>query len=259
MGETVGEGMTTQVPLSRRLPLGQVQTGPLGLSRQSHSHFLRSQGLVTAESGEGNAEGWGGDPQPSLASDNSPAAPGHPPHHGDVLQLPKPCARPPMSWGHPLIACHGSWPPLNPPPSPLPPCSPHPDAPHFGQGKLSGCVPSCPKLRQRSPHPLAPRIGDQALGTSLPPPPPGSRVGVPGPARTLWLLVLVVEHNIGGVVEARGQAGDSLVPKLVDLEDAVVDVGDAVDVVLKDVDAKRMAQPWGSEEGTRAGRGGFWM
>lgn len=47
-GETVGEGMTTQVPLSRRLPLGQVQTGPLGLSRQSHSHFLRSQGLVTA-------------------------------------------------------------------------------------------------------------------------------------------------------------------------------------------------------------------
>ena len=51
-GETVGEGTTTQVPLSRRLPLGQVQTGPLGLSRQSHSHFLRSQGLVTAERGE---------------------------------------------------------------------------------------------------------------------------------------------------------------------------------------------------------------
>lgn len=40
--------MSTQVLLSRRLPLGQVQTGPLGLSRQSHSHFLRSQGLVTA-------------------------------------------------------------------------------------------------------------------------------------------------------------------------------------------------------------------
>ena len=51
----MGEGMTTQVPLSRRLPLGQVQTGPLGLSRQSHSHFLRSQGLVTAERGGDDA------------------------------------------------------------------------------------------------------------------------------------------------------------------------------------------------------------
>lgn len=52
----MGEGMTTQVPLSRRLPLGQVHTGPLGLSRQSHSHFLRSQGLVTA-----GGEGTGGE------------------------------------------------------------------------------------------------------------------------------------------------------------------------------------------------------
>lgn len=48
-GEGVGEGMGTQVPLSSRLPLGQVHTGPLGLSKQSHSHFLRSQGLVTVE------------------------------------------------------------------------------------------------------------------------------------------------------------------------------------------------------------------
>lgn len=64
-GDTVGEGMTTQVPLSRRLPLGQVHTGPLGLSRQSHSHFLRSQGLVTAggegtggEDGKERTAGW---------------------------------------------------------------------------------------------------------------------------------------------------------------------------------------------------------
>lgn len=55
--EAVGEGMTTQVPLSRRLPLGQVQTGPLGLSRQSHSHFLRSQGLVTVGRAEGTTQG----------------------------------------------------------------------------------------------------------------------------------------------------------------------------------------------------------
>lgn len=52
-GGSVGEGTATQVPLSSRFPLGQVQTGPLGLSRQSHSHFLRSQGLVTAGEGRG--------------------------------------------------------------------------------------------------------------------------------------------------------------------------------------------------------------
>lgn len=46
-GGGVGEGTGTQVPLSSLFPLGQVQTGPLGLSRHSHSHFLRSQGLVT--------------------------------------------------------------------------------------------------------------------------------------------------------------------------------------------------------------------
>lgn len=63
--EAVGEGMTTQVPLSRRLPLGQVQTGPLGLSRQSHSHFLRSQGLVTVGGTEGTT--WGEARQAALA------------------------------------------------------------------------------------------------------------------------------------------------------------------------------------------------
>lgn len=51
-GGGVGEGTATQVPLSRRFPLGQVQTGPLGLSRQSHSHFFRSQGLVTVGVGQ---------------------------------------------------------------------------------------------------------------------------------------------------------------------------------------------------------------
>lgn len=48
-GGTVGEGASTHIPLSSLLPLGQVHTGPLGLRRQSHSHFFRSHGLVTGE------------------------------------------------------------------------------------------------------------------------------------------------------------------------------------------------------------------
>ena len=55
MGDSVGVGSSTQVPLSRVRPLGQVQTGPLGLSRHSHSHFFLSHGLVT-ERGEGGRE-----------------------------------------------------------------------------------------------------------------------------------------------------------------------------------------------------------
>lgn len=43
----MGVGSSTHVPLSSVRPLGQVQTGPLGLSRHSHSHFFLSQGLVT--------------------------------------------------------------------------------------------------------------------------------------------------------------------------------------------------------------------
>lgn len=61
-GGGVGEGTATQVPLSSRFPLGQVQTGPLGLSRQSHSHFLRSQGLVTVGVGRGGRMLSLGDP-----------------------------------------------------------------------------------------------------------------------------------------------------------------------------------------------------
>lgn len=47
MGDSVGVGVSTQVPLFSMCPLGQVQTGPLGLSRQSHSHFFLSHGLFT--------------------------------------------------------------------------------------------------------------------------------------------------------------------------------------------------------------------
>lgn len=47
IGDSVGVGSSTHVPLSSVRPLGQVHTGPLGLSRHSHSHFFLSQGLVT--------------------------------------------------------------------------------------------------------------------------------------------------------------------------------------------------------------------
>lgn len=56
MGDRVGEGISTQVPLSSLRPLGQVQTGPLGLSRHSHSHFLRSHGFVTETQDRGEKD-----------------------------------------------------------------------------------------------------------------------------------------------------------------------------------------------------------
>lgn len=46
-GDWVGPGLSTHVPLSATNLLGQVHTGPLGLSRHSHSHFFLSHGLVT--------------------------------------------------------------------------------------------------------------------------------------------------------------------------------------------------------------------
>lgn len=60
-GDSVGVGSSTQVPLSKVRPLGHVQTGPLGLSRQSHSHFFLSQGLFTGRkrSGEGVLKRYG--------------------------------------------------------------------------------------------------------------------------------------------------------------------------------------------------------
>lgn len=46
-GDCVGVGLSTHVPLLATYLLGQVHTGPLGLSRHSHSHFFLSHGLVT--------------------------------------------------------------------------------------------------------------------------------------------------------------------------------------------------------------------
>lgn len=52
------------------------------------------------------------------------------------------------------------------------------------------------------------------------------------------LLVLVVQDHIGGVAQGPRQVDQGAVSKLMDLEDTVIDVGDAVDVILKDIDAE---------------------
>ena len=57
---------------------------------------------------------------------------------------------------------------------------------------------------------------------------------------TLWLLVAVVQHYVCCVVDACGQILHGALPKFVDPEDNVVDVGDTIDVVLEDVDAEWM-------------------
>lgn len=46
-GDRVGVCVSTHVPLFSVRPLGHVQTGPLGLSKHSHSHFFLSHGLAT--------------------------------------------------------------------------------------------------------------------------------------------------------------------------------------------------------------------
>lgn len=62
---------------------------------------------------------------------------------------------------------------------------------------------------------------------------------------TIWLLVLVVEYNVCGMVEPSCQVGDRTVAKFVDPEDSVVDVGNTVDVIFKNVNAERVAETWG--------------
>lgn len=75
------------------------------------------------------------------------------------------------------------------------------------------------------------------------------RGGGSAPAElTLRLLVAVVEDDVSGVVDASGEVLHGAFAELVDPEDDVVDVSDAVDVVLKDVDAERMEEVWKREE-----------
>lgn len=59
---------------------------------------------------------------------------------------------------------------------------------------------------------------------------------------TLGLLVAVVEDDVSGVVDASSEVLHGAFAELVDPEDNVVDVGDPVYVVLKDVNAERMEE-----------------
>lgn len=65
---------------------------------------------------------------------------------------------------------------------------------------------------------------------------------------TLRLLVAVVEDDVSGVVDASGEVLHGAFAELVDPEDDVVDVGDPVYVVLKDVNAEWMQKVWKQEE-----------
>ena len=61
---------------------------------------------------------------------------------------------------------------------------------------------------------------------------------------TLRLFVAVEEDDVSGVVDACGQVLHGALAKLVHSEDKVVDVGHAVDVVLKHVNAERVQEIW---------------
>lgn len=73
---------------------------------------------------------------------------------------------------------------------------------------------------------------------------------------TLRLLVAVVQNYICGVVHPSCQVLDRAFAELVHPEHVVVDVGDAVDVVFKDVDAEGLMELCGLTERTRYGGGG---
>lgn len=60
--------------------------------------------------------------------------------------------------------------------------------------------------------------------------------------RTFGLLVLVVQDHIRGVAQTACQVDQGTVSKLMDLEDTVIDVGDAIDIILKDIDAEGVTQ-----------------
>lgn len=54
----------------------------------------------------------------------------------------------------------------------------------------------------------------------------------------------MVQDHIRGVAQAPCQVDQGAVSKLVDLEDTVVDVSDAIDVVLEHIDAEGVTQAW---------------
>lgn len=48
----------------------------------------------------------------------------------------------------------------------------------------------------------------------------------------------MVEDHVGGVAQAPSQVDQGAVSKLVDLEDAVIDVSDTINVVFEHIDAE---------------------
>ena len=50
--------------------------------------------------------------------------------------------------------------------------------------------------------------------------------------------MLVVQDHIRGVAQAPSQVDQRTMSKFMDLEDTIIDVGDAIDVILKDIDAE---------------------
>lgn len=72
---------------------------------------------------------------------------------------------------------------------------------------------------------------------TLPPGLPRPRLGRPS-VPTFRLFVLMVQDHIGGVAQAPCQVDQGAVSKLMDLEDTIINVGDAIDVILEDIDAE---------------------
>ena len=72
-------------------------------------------------------------------------------------------------------------------------------------------------------------------------------------ALTLRLLVAMVQRDVCGVVHAGGQVLCGAFAKLVDAEDDVINVGHAVNVVLKHIDAERMVEHCKLEMGGQGG------
>lgn len=65
---------------------------------------------------------------------------------------------------------------------------------------------------------------------------------------TLWLLVTVVQDYVCGMVDACGEILHWAFTKLIDPEDNVIDICDAIYVVLKDIYAEWVKQVWRGDE-----------
>lgn len=74
---------------------------------------------------------------------------------------------------------------------------------------------------------------------------------------TLRLLVAMVQNYICGVIHPSRQVLDRALAKLIHPEHIVVDVGDAIDVVFKDIDTEGLMELCGLTERTGYRGGGL--